>query len=190
MLSSLPAIQSGLSSYNTSLPALYGPNLIEQITNDTTVWSLDWEDQSSLPMFAFALQTPSERIYIDLVAADVDYSPTFPIIDDPDPFQSYLSYFKPQILANGESSAVPELTGGNVASPSSKSSSNSSALRGSGSGTGTGPPSGSKSSQYIRVEDVPVVGRLYTDDNVPRNFVSTRTIDGSGFYTTFIVSSV
>jgi hypothetical protein len=187
VLSSLPSIQSGLSTYNTSLPALYAPGLEEQITNDTTVWSINEQIEGTSPVFAFALQTPSERIYIDLVAAYIDYKATFPIIDDPSPKQGYLALFASYILQTDGSSTVPLLTGAS-ASNSNSSSTSDSKISGSHTGKSKGSK-GSKSSKYTRIQDVPVVGRLYTDDNVSRNFVSTRALDSSGFYPVFLVST-
>lgn len=100
-LSRIPTLQSGLSPFNTNLPALYTPDLQTQIQNDETAWALDDADPTTTPQLVFTLQTATRQLYCDLVAADLDYKATVPIVDDADPKQGGLGGFARREVAGG-----------------------------------------------------------------------------------------
>lgn len=137
-LSLIPALQTGLSPYNTNLPGLYDANLTEQIQDDKSAWALNDDDPDSLPNIVFAQQTASHQIYIDIVAADIDYTPTVPIVDDNDPFQGNLSLY-------------------------------------------TKKERDAPSSKYVKVSEVPIVGRIEDDTGVTRDNVDASFLDNGGW---------
>ncbi|PWN19342.1 subtilisin-like protein [Microstroma glucosiphilum] len=82
-LRTIPALVSGPTPFNTSLPALFDSDTNEQIRNDSTHWTLSSQENGSYPQLYFMMQTPTLQLTCDVVKADIVYKPTIPIIDDP-----------------------------------------------------------------------------------------------------------
>jgi hypothetical protein len=82
-LRTIPALVSGPTPFNTSLPALFDSDTNEQIRNDSTHWTLSSQENGTYPQLYYMLQTPTLQLACDVVKADIVYTPTIPIIDDP-----------------------------------------------------------------------------------------------------------
>lgn len=82
-LRTIPALVSGSTPINTSLPALFDSDTNEQIRNDSSTWTLSSQENGTYPLLYYMLQTPTLQLACDVVEADIVYKPTIPIIDDP-----------------------------------------------------------------------------------------------------------
>lgn len=89
-LRTIPSLVTGANPFSTNLPALFAPGNKEQIRNDSTVWALDPADPSSIPNLVYMAQTPTERVVVDIVDADIDFQATTPIVDDAECCKSML----------------------------------------------------------------------------------------------------
>lgn len=156
-LRTIPSLVTGANPFSTNLPALFEPGNKVQIRNDSSVWALDPEDPTSIPNLVYMTQTPTERLVIDIVDADIDFQATIPIVDDAECCNSTLPTEGPE----RRSLSLLELRdeSGNITASEMVT------------GTGTG-------TKYTKFDEVPIVGRMADDDITGRNLYSNTLLPG------------
>lgn len=79
-LAAIPTFITQFEVFNTTTPALYTSSLTEQIRNDSTAWTLNEDD---FPILVWQNQVGSPYSQCDLVPANITFTATQPISDDP-----------------------------------------------------------------------------------------------------------
>lgn len=167
---STPAFETGISPFNVTMPAMFTVDLAEEVRNDTSVWTLSPEDINGFFVVAYVLQAPTERLIIDVVHADTDYKASVAIDDVSDlNSNSTLPQFADDIAAELGEEDDNDIGGEALISPDRRAKKKH-------------HPSQRKNkvhhnSGYLRLGDVPIVGRINDDDYRGQDVLSFRTFD-------------